>query len=449
MMSLIDEIYSRIKSIALEMFNICSLISKNEEESERQAQLMREEFLRRLAEVEARSKKSQTAHLTMRKECEEREIIIDKTAIETAFNIIYKEKRKMPKRLIEIFDKEWLEKHTRNRSNNLLEIRCTVEGLNISGSGRTIEIAAENFVRSMINAKNNKAEKETKKVQKNVPFCVFAENWFAVVKKPNVAPNTYDSFFSVYSIHIKPFFKGKDVKDITAMQIQPLFNGLVEAKKFKTTQVVKFLLNGIFKSAIGERIITFNPMDGVNILKHKAKTGTALTIEEEWQFLQNIKGAKYELTFIILLYAGMRRGELSSARFENGFVIVKDGKKRLAQTQTERKIPITPMLQRYIDNYDGDLNEVLNYDLDLMSRWFRNACAGHHLHELRHTFITRCQECGVSREVVSVWAGHAADNTMTSNVYTHFSDEFMLAEGKKVDYYNRYRRSPKTRPTEI
>ena len=58
----------------------------------------------------------------------------------------------------------------------------------------------------------------------------------------------------------------------------------------------------------------------------------------------------------------------------------------------------------------------------------------HHLHELRHTFITRCQECGVAREVVSVWAGHAADNTMTSNVYTHFSREFMLKEAKKVAY---------------
>lgn len=58
----------------------------------------------------------------------------------------------------------------------------------------------------------------------------------------------------------------------------------------------------------------------------------------------------------------------------------------------------------------------------------------HHLHDLRHTFITRAQECGVDREVVSVWAGHAADGTQTSNVYTHFSREFMLQEGRKVIY---------------
>ena len=32
------------------------------------------------------------------------------------------------------------------------------------------------------------------------------------------------------------------------------------------------------------------------------------------------------------------------------------------------------------------------------------------------------------------WAGHAADNTQTSKVYTHFSPEFMLKEAQKVDY---------------
>lgn len=58
----------------------------------------------------------------------------------------------------------------------------------------------------------------------------------------------------------------------------------------------------------------------------------------------------------------------------------------------------------------------------------------HHLHELRHTFVTRAQECGVPREAVSVWAGHAADETQTTKVYTHFSKEFMLQEGRKVIY---------------
>ncbi|MDE6441559.1 MAG: tyrosine-type recombinase/integrase, partial [Clostridia bacterium] len=86
----------------------------------------------------------------------------------------------------------------------------------------------------------------------------------------------------------------------------------------------------------------------------------------------------------------------------------------------------------------NNFKESIGYSCDLLSRSFKDLCPSHHLHELRHTFITRCQECGVPREVVSVWAGHSADNTMTSNVYTHFSDEFMLVEAQKIDYYNRF-----------
>ena len=71
---------------------------------------------------------------------------------------------------------------------------------------------------------------------------------------------------------------------------------------------------------------------------------------------------------------------------------------------------------------------------DALTQAMKRLMPEHHLHELRHTFITRAQECGVPREVVSVWAGHAADNTQTSKVYTHFSPEFMLKEAQKVDY---------------
>lgn len=96
------------------------------------------------------------------------------------------------------------------------------------------------------------------------------------------------------------------------------------------------------------------------------------------------------------------------------------------------------MLERYINGISKkEFKEAISYSCDMLSRAFKDLCPSHHLHELRHTFITRAQECGVPREVVSVWAGHAADNTQTSIVYTHFSDEFMLSEGKKVDYFSR------------
>ena len=89
------------------------------------------------------------------------------------------------------------------------------------------------------------------------------------------------------------------------------------------------------------------------------------------------------------------------------------------------------MLRKYLNLLDGELPVI---SLDKLTHRFPDFAPGHHLHELRHTFITRAQECGIPRELVSLWAGHRADNTMTSNVYTHFSDEFQLSEAKKFLY---------------
>lgn len=356
-------------------------------------------------------------------------------SIKKAFLKINKELKKMPTKIRDIFDQQWLEKHLRQKTNGIYEIRCSINKVPISASGKTINSAAEDFIRKLIDLEQGiKKDLEEEKTQ----FNDFAEKWFVVVKKPTVKPNTYEAFYASYTTHIKPYFHNTPIKSITPMEIQPLFTKFIKAKTPKAAQIVKVLLNQIFRSAVAERLIERNPMDGVQLMKYQPRKGKSLTIEEEREFLLNIQGSRYELAFIFLLFGGMRRGELCSVRIEGGFLIVKDGKIRAGLEQTERRVPITPMLSRYLNNATKmQIKVALSYNVEMLTRYFKLFCPAHHLHELRHTYITRCQECGVPREVVSVWAGHAADKTMTSTVYTHFSDDFMISEGKKVDYYNR------------
>lgn len=331
-----------------------------------------------------------------------------------------------------IFNEEWFKKHVRQKPNGVYEIRCMLDGTAYYGAGKSLDIAAKNFVISL-GAASNKKPMHTKTL-----FTVFAERWFTITKRPTVKPNTYKSFLHLYSAHIQPYFKGKIIEDLTAMQIQPLFTKLIAHNKTRTAQIIKVLLNQIFRAAIGERLIDQNPMDNVQVLKFESVKGTALLIEEERAFISALDGSEYKLSFLILLYAGMRRSELASARIEDGFIVVKDSKKRVNQVATERKIPITPMLRGILESASKrELKTAIKVNPETLTRAFKRFCPLHHLHELRHTFITRCQECGVPREVVSVWAGHAADKTMTSNVYTHFSEEFMLAQGEKVNYFDR------------
>lgn len=355
------------------------------------------------------------------------------TKHESAFAKILKELKRMPQKFKEIFNREWFEKHLRRTTNGLYEIRCTINYVPYSGAGKTADAAAENFIKNIAAAKDGKAKKPA---AKRVLFCDFADKWFKLIKKPVIKPTTYSNYINTYTVHIRPYFNNKNIDGITAMQIQPLLLKLERQGIYNVLRNVKLLLTQIFQSAMGERLISYNPMDGVHTLKHEPKKSSALSVAEESALL--VKDCPYKLSFILLLFAGMRRGELCSARIEDGFIIVDDGKIKAGRNQTTRKIPITPMLAPYLEGISKkDFKAATLVTPDVLTKNFKKLCLTHHLHELRHTFITRCQECGVPREVVSVWAGHAADKTMTSTVYTHFADEFMLNEAKKVDYSKR------------
>ena len=45
------------------------------------------------------------------------------------------------------------------------------------------------------------------------------------------------------------------------------------------------------------------------------------------------------------------------------------------------------------------------------------------IHELRHTFITRCHEKGIDEMIVQRWVGHQIGSRMTKAVYTHISND--------------------------
>lgn len=316
--------------------------------------------------------------------------------------------------------------HIRKKPNGSFEIRYRRNGYNLSVTAKSIELAKERFLKKL-------SSTSPEQIARSVTFKDFSLKWIDIVKKPATKETTYKGYIRLLEYYIFPKLGNLQIKDIRPMYVQELLNGLIENKTARTAEACYVLLKPIFEFAVAEDLISKTPMLLIKKPRHETIHGSALTKEEEKEFIANCLQANTPCTraFIFILLTGIRRSELATAEISEKWVTVINAKTKKGMTPKKRRIPISPMLRRFTYLID---DEVFKVDAAYLTHKFPELSPGHHLHDLRHTFITRCQECGISRELTSLWAGHKADNTMTSNVYTHFSDEFQLQEIEKLRY---------------
>ena len=343
-----------------------------------------------------------------------------------------KEVAKLPTEFQKIINVD-LPIRVRKKPNGVFEARFRHAGLNITVSSKRYDLLKAKFLQALEKGLHKRETDHSTRVA-DIKFSDVAWRWLEL-KGPTIKDNTKEFYSQLLKASILPNLTG-NVADVKQSEIQSLINKHIEEGKNRTALKIYQTVKAIFNFAVGEEIIDKSPMRLLSQPKYEERTGTALSRTEERELLMRIEESKCDVAIKnalrFMLYTGIRRSELASAKIFDGFVSVENAKTRKGFIVKRRFIPITPMLARWLNDMDLSTLNVLRPDA--LTQAIKRLMPEHHLHELRHTFITRCQECGVPREVVSVWAGHAPDNTMTSNVYTHFSSSFMLEQGQKVDY---------------
>lgn len=327
--------------------------------------------------------------------------------------------------------------HFRITPDGYHQVRYRRGGYNVQFTSKSLSKVKEQF-RKWCKSVNDAERAEAQgispaTVQKQISgktFGAFAERYFRAVKAVNVEKGTYAIQHRALEMHIIPKIGDLDLGKITSLTCQELLNGILLEGKGRTAEMVKFILNEILRAAVGERLIRDNPMSFVRIPRHIRQNGTALSAEEVRSFMAACETSAYRKHFMLYLYTGIRRNELHSLRVEDGFVVVACGKTKKGQRQKYRKIPIAPGLEPFLPLSEAEL-EVNN---DTLTTHFKRLCPAHHLYDLRHTFTTRCQECGIQKALVDLWTGHNDNRDMTASVYTHFSDDFQRKEILKLQF---------------
>lgn len=339
-----------------------------------------------------------------------------------------KEISSMPKTFRKEFRTEGCTAHVRKRrsgkNNWNYEIRYRRNGYNITVSSNYLDEAKRKFIEKLHYIDKQGTEKEN-----TVPSTMdaFSMYFFENFHKRKVVQSTYRIALNQYKNHVLPHFGDMPIKKITPKKCQELLDKIDASGISRTADDIFSMLNVIFKAAIKHAIIEHNPMDMVFHKKHEREHGTALSKDEERKLLDTMKGTPYELMFAVALYTGMRPNEYKTATIDGKFIVAKNSKRKGGKIEY-KKIPIHPMLSPYMQGVD----ELKFCNEDTLRDKFRKLFPERRLYDLRTTFYTRCQECGVAPVARDTFVGHSLGEL--GNTYTDLSDEFLYAEGQKIKY---------------
>ncbi len=314
---------------------------------------------------------------------------------------------------------------------NYYQARYRRDGLNITASSKDFGVMKQKFI-----AKFRKAIEE--KQNKKYPiFDEFATEWIRI-KKQTVKETTYRSYAMMVNAHLIPHFGKIYINEITRKTVQDFLFGLVEERKNRTAHKIKQLLSNMFIMIADDYEIK-NPVNKVVLSPYVVKKGRAFTKAEEKHILEFCKEYSHyqgNSAILLLLYTGMRVGELKSVQVYENYLTCVSEKTRRGYAEVVRKIPISPMFKKVLPMIDFEIIKGIGVYTaqDALKRIYPDR----HVHEFRYTFITRAKECGCNPKAVMLWSGHEMDSDVkTSRVdrgYTTYSEEYLFEEIKKYEY---------------
>ena len=324
----------------------------------------------------------------------------------------------------------------------------------------------------------------------------FFETWLNDVKENTVKANTISVYMEIYKIHIGPALGKLQLSSINKLMVQRLLNNMSKnGLSPNTLAKTKAILYSIFKEAMENRMISYNPCENITIRRDRTER-RVLSYDEQKLFLDTIRGSRYEMLCILGLSTGLRIGELSGLRWsdidfeektltvERTYIYLHDVKNHKMQdvfhspkTKNSRRtirllestlalLQVHRTKQEQERRLAGDawspvedgedlvfttktggpvrgLNvaETLNNYVAKINKKEAILAKKEHRepvvfdritpHTLRHTFATRAFESGIPPKVVQQILGHSSLE-MTMDLYTHVTEDVQAKEIQKL-----------------
>lgn len=299
----------------------------------------------------------------------------------------------------------------------------------------------------------------------------YMTDWLNDVKQNELKPSSFDRLEQTCKYQVFPFIGTLQMGMVTPEDVQGVINKLVD-KGFSYSTIKKAYnaMNACFTFASERDAIRKNPCRRISLPKNREKEISDVVFYDDGQIEAIEKAAmvkygngvyKYQNGWyiILLLYTGLRIGELLALKWENvdfdkkqikvigNLKEVKSRGKSITNymtveqpTKTKSGNRIVPLADRAIDalrylekhkhseEYVAATKNGKHISPRNIDRTFRQilTAAGIEqssgVHSLRHTFASMLFKKGVDPKTVSEILGHS-DVTVTYNIYIHLIQE--------------------------
>lgn len=233
--------------------------------------------------------------------------------------------------------------------------------------------------------------------------------------------------------NLKPLDNLK-VSELKLFHMQEIFDNMEASWNFKSS--CKSLLNMIFDYALKNELIESNRVKFIELGKRntviKRRVFTKKEIKILWENLDsNTFYSEYIYIILILIYTGMRIGELINLKNED--INLNDSLVAIKESKTESGIRIIPIHSKifnlFLNNIvSGQEYFVKGYKTEKLSyRTFKSRfekllkelkIEQHTIHDTRHTFATLLNNADANQSAIAKLIGHL-DFSVTESIYTH------------------------------